>query len=1035
MQVLHAHWLPPFQPGMQAGMIFWAETTKTPPIKKKIYHKKVQKHPFVGTGSSVKSLIEKLINRKLEAKYETLTLWLPTGEFGPQPSPLLLHDWEGMNEPFMLAQWQIRGMWLPAVDAFGVLMALAQQTELPATVRVANDCQYWQVVSRIVLEALAQQKIRPGMEEIAIGEKYEAHWHPVLDGAQDSQRLAQLRQAMPPICRADAPDAGQTAPVGALLDSYLNVMTDGLARQWASQTPRLSGSEQDVGHNWIRALFTDNPTIKGVLVAIHHAQSSYRAWLRNLYVSGPKEYRVTFQVKAPSRSTGKWTLAFLLQARDDPSLLLPAKEVWETGKNKLNPLNRYFKQPQETLLTALGYSARIFNPLQRVLQRAKPKQLKLNEHEAYQFLRECAPLLEQSGFGVMVPPWWNKPGARLGIRLKMSSSSSSTSDVSSGIVSFDNLVRYRWQISIGETALTREEFDALVNLKSPLVQVRGQWVQLDADYIEAALRFWDEQAQENEIGILAALQLGLGSEEEAKGLPLEGVDFNGWLNEWVERLSDSEQLDLLPPPEGLDATLRPYQEHGYSWLDFMRKWGMGAILADDMGLGKSIQTLTMLLRNKEQGMLNGPILLICPTSVVANWHKEAERFTPDLTTMIYQGPKRVRGKKFIEQAERNNIVLTSYALARRDQKLLSKIAWHGIVLDEAQNIKNAQTKQAQAIRALPASFRLALTGTPIENRLSELWSLMQFLNPGYLGSQASFRKKFIIPIEGEQDEIATERLRRMTQPFILRRLKSDPKVIQDLPEKIESLVYCHLTKEQATLYQAIVHDAMKRVADSDGIQRQGIVLAMLTKLKQVCNHPAQFLHQLDHYKPRGADKRSGKLIRLTEMLEEIIPQGDRVLIFTQFTTIGNMLKRYLQEKLGVGTQFLHGGVPGDKRQTLVQRFQEDEDGPPIFILSIKAGGTGLNLTRANHVFHFDRWWNPAVEDQATDRAFRIGQRNNVFVHKFVSIGTAEEKIDQMITSKKSLAESIVGQSEEWLTQMSTNNLRQVVALRQESIIE
>ena len=1011
-------------------MIFWSETAKKPPTSVEINHTKAQKHPFANTGSAVKSLLGKLTHRSLDVGYRSLTLWLPTTQVGPQPSPQLLHDWEGMNSPFTLAQWQIRGVWLPALEAFEMLIALSKQTELPPTVRIADDCQYWQVVNRMVLEALAQQKIRPGIEEIGIAEKYEAHWHPVLDGSQDGVRVAQLRQAMPAICRADAQSAEHTVPVGALLDSYLNVMTDVLAREWgAVQQPSLTASQQEVGHHWIRALFKDDSTINAVSVAIHHAQSSYRAWLRNLSIAGPKEYRVTFQLEAPSTPKGKWVLSFFLQARDDPSLLVPAKEVWKTRKSTLNLLNRYFKQPQETLLTALGYSARLFKPIQRALETAKPSNIKLTGNQAHQFLRESVTLLEQSGFGVMVPPWWNKPGARLSVRLKMSTPPKA--DVSSGIVNFDNLVRYRWQVSIGDTALTREEFDALVGLKSPFVQVRGQWVQLDTEYIEAAIRFWDQQAQENEVGLLGALQLGLGAEEEAKGLPVDGVDFDGWLDEWMEQLSNSEQLDLLPPPEGLDATLRPYQEYGYSWLNFMRKWGMGAILADDMGLGKSIQTLTMLLHNKEKGALNGPVLLICPTSVVTNWQREAERFTPSLSTVIHQGPKRLRGKHFIKQAEENDVILTSYALARRDQKVLSKITWHGIVLDEAQNIKNAQTKQAQVIRALPAGFRLALTGTPIENRLSELWSLMQFLNPGYLGSQKHFRDAFVIPIERERDQLATERLRRMTQPFILRRLKSDPKVIQDLPEKIEKKVYCHLTKEQATLYQAIVDDALEQVEETDGIQRKGLVLGMLMKLKQVCNHPAQFLHQLDHYKLSKTDKRSGKLLRLTEMLEEVIPQGDRVLIFTQFTQIGDLLKRYLQAKLGVGTQFLHGGVPGNKRETLVKRFQEEENGPPIFILSIKAGGTGLNLTRANHVFHFDRWWNPAVEDQATDRAFRIGQQNNVVVHKFVCLGTVEEKIDQMIESKKSLAESIVGPQEGPLTEMSVDDLREIVALRQE----
>jgi SNF2 family DNA or RNA helicase len=382
------------------------------------------------------------------------------------------------------------------------------------------------------------------------------------------------------------------------------------------------------------------------------------------------------------------------------------------------------------------------------------------------------------------------------------------------------------------------------------------------------------------------------------------------------------------------------------------------------------------------------------------------------------------------------MVLTSYALARRDADTLKEIGWFGVILDEAQNIKNPEAKQTRAIRQLPAHFRLALTGTPIENRLTELWSIMHFLNPGYLGSHQGFRQTFALPIERYGDEAAVKRLKKMASPFILRRVKTDPKVIQDLPEKLEMKVYCNLTEEQATLYESVVRDSMEQVAQAEGIERRGLVLSMLMKLKQICNHPAQFLHQIGEGQPletNGDSERSGKLIRLTEILEEAVAEGDRALIFTQFAEMGHLLKEYLQETLGVSTLFLHGGTPTPKRTVMVKRFQEEGDGPPIFILSLKAGGTGLNLTRANHVFHFDRWWNPAVENQATDRAFRIGQKQNVQVHKFVCVGTLEEMIDEMIESKKALAQSIVGSGENWLTELSTDELRNLVALRQEAV--
>ena len=529
-----------------------------------------------------------------------------------------------------------------------------------------------------------------------------------------------------------------------------------------------------------------------------------------------------------------------------------------------------------------------------------------------------------------------------------------------------------------------------------------------------------------------ALQIGLDDEATQNGLPVDGVDLDAWFEQWLNQLQGDEALSLLEVPKGLLATLRPYQQYGYSWLDFARRWGMGVILADDMGLGKTVQALAMLLKYKEEnGQLPAPILLICPTSVVINWQLENQKFTPDLKTMMHQGANRYRDDDFLAVVPDVDVVLTSYALARRDGDTLKQVEWWGIILDEAQNIKNASTKQAQVIRSLSAQFRLALTGTPVENRLSELWSIIHFLNPGYLGSQKGFRREFIIPIEKYQDEVATRRLRRLTRPFILRRLKTDPTVIQDLPDKQEMKVYCTLSEEQATLYEAVVQNALAMIEaeSTEGIKRRGLVLGMLMQLKQVCNHPVQYLHQVETYAASADQGRSGKLQRLHVILDETLSQGDRLLIFSQFTEMGRLLQQWVQEQFGVETLFLHGGVKPEKRTEMVKRFQGD--GPPVFILSLKAGGTGLNLTKANHVVHFDRWWNPAVEDQATDRAFRIGQTRNVLVHKFVCLGTLEERIDQMITEKRALAERIVGSGEHWLTEFSTADLRRLVQLRRE----
>jgi len=397
--------------------------------------------------------------------------------------------------------------------------------------------------------------------------------------------------------------------------------------------------------------------------------------------------------------------------------------------------------------------------------------------------------------------------------------------------------------------------------------------------------------------------------------------------------------------------------------------------------------------------------------------------------MVHHGPLRARGKAFSAQARRHDLVVTTYPLVPRDQETLRRVEWRAVVLDEAQNIKNPEAKQTRAVRALRAEWRVALTGTPVENRLRELWLIMEFLNPKYLGAEAAFHRRFAIPIEryGDADRAAT--LRRLVRPFLLRRVKTDPDVIRDLPEKTEQKVFCSLTREQATLYEAVVREMLEALEDAEGIERRGRVLATLMKLKQVCNHPAHFLAD-----GSALARRSGKLNRLEELLEEALSEGDAALVFTQFAEMGRHLERHLRERFGAETLFLHGGVPRVKRDRLVARFQES-DQPAILVLSLKAGGVGLNLTRASRVFHFDRWWNPAVENQATDRAFRIGQQRNVFVYKFVCTGTVEERIDALIESKTALAESVVGQGEGWITELSTAELRDLFALRREAVEE
>jgi SNF2 family DNA or RNA helicase len=1022
MNVLHAHYQPPQSPQESGGILFWLETSDVPGPKQTRVGKKAKSrlHPFCADTGTLKHILD------LDGASRSITLRLPAVKDTPLPSPQLIHNWNLDSKNPKLSTFLVNGIWVRPEKAILSLLAYsASQSDPTASFVPAPDLRYWSMVSALALETLAAHKLVPVIVNEEKG--YFARWLPVLDSPKDAARLKQLENAMPAVCRAARPELSPKN----LLTGFLNTFCDALAREWGkSAAPKFYHDDSPV-YRWMEALFGENAIVKLSQAQAQNLAASYKAWMRNLHVAGDAAFRIAFRLEAPALQKQPWYLHYLIQAKDDPSLLIPAEEVWKKTRGVLTHLGHRFEQPQEKLLAGLGYAARLFPPVNESLKSKLPTELAVNTNGAYTFLRETAPLLEGAGFGILVPPWWNKKGARLGVKVKMKSKGSDANAKSR--MSMENLVNYQWKLSLGETELTETEFKALAKLKSPLVQIRGQWVTLDAEQIEAAINFWEKHQLEGEMSLLEAMKLGLGGETIADGLPIDGVETDGWLAGWLEKFSQSERLEQLQQPNSLKGQLRPYQLYGYSWLAFLRKWGLGACLADDMGLGKTIQTISLLLREKgTKKKLSAPVLLIAPTSVVTNWEREIGRFAPGLKTYVHRGASRLRGEEMREAIKHQDVVLTSYPIARLDAESIQSLQWLAVILDEAQNIKNPEAKQTQAIRKIEAEFRIALTGTPVENRLSELWSIMHFLNPGYLGAHKSFRENFALPIERYHDKEATRQLKQLIAPFILRRVKTDPRVISDLPDKVETKVYCTLTEEQATLYEAVVQDVMKQIEEEEGIKRRGLVLSMMMQLKQICNHPVQYLHQAGR---NGADvsldERSGKLERLGELLEEVLADNDRALIFTQFAEMGGMLADYLPRAFGAGTQFLHGGTPARLRDQMVRRFQEDEHAPPVFILSLKAGGTGLNLTRASHVFHFDRWWNPAVEDQATDRAFRIGQKRNVQVHKFVTTGTLEEMIDDMIESKKGLAQAVVGSGENWITEMSTDELRRVVTLRRQ----
>ena len=1068
MIVLHGSWLPNPTPGAAGEFIIWGETSEVEPHSRRRGRRpqprpdRVLPHPFQAIMEQVLDALRYLLPEAelvtAEGIETRVHILLPSSNRGPLGSPQLIRDGgesEEDSEPSGLGLWEVGGLSLTPPQTLALLVPLPLEPRPDIT--VGSDLRFWNVAAKFALELLARQRflptlVRDGSAKIP---EWRARWQPILDETEAQERVNRLVRAMPPVCRglkaADRSVKGhEPVAARALVESFLGTVVDVAVREWGApsllQPRRRARRSSDLAELWLAALFSPDgildvpPAQQNQLTAFY---DQWRAWMEQLRAAGDGSFRICFRLEPPEQpaldqpDVRDWVLRFFLQATDDLSLLVPAGKVWRERGSTLRFLNRRFEQPQERLLAGLGLASRMFPPLERSLRSARPETCALTVHEAYTFLRETALLLESSGFGVLVPPWWHKRGARLGVRLQLSPSQKSDQKseqvISSGLLSLDSLVQYNWQLSLGEEPLSHEEFDKLAALKMPLVQIRGQWVELQPEQVEAAIRFWEAQRDQGEMTLREALRMSLGPDDTAEGLPVTGVEATGWIQDMLHQLAQAaeaeRELPLLSAPQGFVGKLRPYQARGFSWLAFLRQWGLGACLADDMGLGKTIQAIALLLHDRERGY-SRPTLIVCPTSVVGNWQREVVRFAPGLRVLVHHGSDRLTGEEFVAEAQRHDLVISSYSLVRRDEEMLSAVQWGGVILDEAQNIKNPSAKQSQAARRLPADYRLALTGTPVENRLSELWSIMEFLNPGYLGSRERFRKRFALPIERYQDEEAAGRLKSLIGPFVLRRVKTDPQVIQDLPEKMEMKIYCNLTPEQATLYEAVVRDSLRQIEETEGIQRRGVVLSTLLKLKQVCNHPVQFLGD-----GSALPDRSGKLARLTEMLEEALSVGDRALVFTQFAKMGEMLKAHLQATFGGEVLFLHGGTPVKQRERMIARFQEDAPGPAIFVLSLKAGGLGLNLTRANHVFHFDRWWNPAVENQATDRAFRIGQTRDVLVHKLICVGTMEERIDELIESKKALAETIIGAGEAWLTELSTEQLRDLFTLRREAVGE
>ncbi|MHC4695202.1 MAG: DEAD/DEAH box helicase [Planctomycetota bacterium] len=899
---------------------------------------------------------------------------------------------------------------------------------------------YWSRVAELVLELLARHRFVPAAHRNG-ADQYRGFWRVVVNDRATSERLGALIESMPPVCRSQITQNGGIQ-ASTLVEDFLWTTVDALVRrcldgdELAHAIHDRPADSLTLQMRWLQALVGSDPTLRGTGDECEAVCETVEGWLSKLEPVQQRTCRTCFRLHPPPSGSGlspqaseeSWTLSLHVQSADAPSLVVDAVSLLEDRRDHPMILHRPFDDALGQLRGDLGAAARHFPPLAACAQPDGPLECALTLEEAYQFLRDAAPVLEAEGFKVWVPTWWREDRPRLRMRLDIRPVEA---EAGAGLTAMglDALVEYDWRVALGDEDLTLEELIRLTDVQSPLAQLRGQWTEIQVSDVEAALRFVQEPRSDS-VSLFEALQLSFTADDLETGLPVAGIHAHGWIDQFLSATTVNEAIEHVAQPAGFRGTLRPYQRVGLDWLRFLYRHGLGACLADDMGLGKTIQMIALWLHERESGGLSGPTLLVVPMSLVGNWQREITRFAPSLSVMVHHGLERLTGEAIVEEVAKYDVVISTYGLAHRDYEHLRQVSWHRIALDEAQNIKNSAAKQSMAVRSLRTAHRVALTGTPVENRLAELWSIIDFLNPGYLGSASEFRRRFAVPIERHHDPDRGQRLRELIRPFVLRRLKEDPNVAADLPDKLEMTVYCNLTPEQAALYEGVVQDMLGHIDQSGGIQRRGLILAAIVKLKQICNHPVQFSRTggtLSH--------RSGKCDRLVEMLEEVVAEDHHALVFTQYREMGHLLQRHLQESLDREILFLHGGTTLKQRDRIVERFQTMADETPVLILTLKAGGYGLNLTAANHVFHYDRWWNPAVENQATDRTHRIGQTRQVQIHRFVCLGTLEERIAALIEGKKALADHVVGGGEDWVTELSTEQLREFLALSREAVAE
>jgi superfamily II DNA or RNA helicase len=1019
-------------------------------------------HPFASDHQSLVSLLEAIGIPASDTKQDTITLRIPAREGQPIPSPHLAHanaalNGTGTNPPTELGSFEVPTLSFEPSSAQSRMEileervahspreatdALDRETTLSETVR------FWAAAAGLTSTLLAAQRFVPMLVH-ADDDSIHARWQPWWSDQHNAQRVSELLTSMPPAARAVVDQLSHDP--WRVLEACMTDIADEMCRTILTHESMAEAIDDwdasaDAHVAWLAGLLQSEHSVSFGSPQHDTAIRTVRHWIGLLDDRGADVgWQLCLQLHEPVLVEGQadegvwapdatttWQLSFHLQSIDAQGVLLSAEEIFSSNADVMTIDGRRIQSPRQVLLADLSRASRIYPKLEASLEEAQPASLELSTRDAHRFLSEIGPLLQEQGFAVLPPSWWGLPASRLGVRLHIDSETEIDLEGSHANGGLSQDVEYHWTLAVGDTEVTVVQLEQLAKGAASLIRVEGKWVELRPQDIASAARFLRENpGGEQSVGEL--MRLAFASDIKETGVEVTSVNATGWVAQLLGLDGSTNAIESLEPPEAFIGTLRPYQLRGIAWIWFLERFGLGACLADDMGLGKTIQILALLQQERQVGVgVLGPTLVIAPMSVVGNWRREAQRFAPELRVIVHHGIERPSGETFIAQAQESDMVITTYTLAHRDQEDLKAVNWRRIVLDEAQCVKNPAAKQSKAVRALSAPRRLALTGTPVENRLSELWSIMDFCNPGYLGGGGHFRRRFSTPIERRHDQVASEQLRHLVRPFILRRLKTDPTVISDLPEKVESKEYCPLTSEQATLYEQTVNQMLTQVDQAQGMQRRGAVLATLVKLKQICNHPAHALAEdALPYDPA----RSGKSSRILEMLDEALAAGDQALIFTQFREMGRILVSMLTRELDREVLFLHGGSTQKAREKMIDRFQLGDGTAPIFVLSLKAGGLGMNLTAANHVFHYDRWWNPAVENQATDRAYRIGQKRSVQVHKFIVAGTLEERIDEMIELKTKLAENIIGSGEQWLTELSTEQLHELLSLRQEAMVE